>query len=97
MTVLTKNLRIKGHVQGVGYRHWAATWARRNGLVGWVRNLTDGSVEALVQGPPDQVMTFITDCQTGPSSARVTAVIAEDAKPFEGTGFEQLPTAGVRN
>jgi len=91
--ILTKHIRIKGRVQGVGYRHWAATSAARLGLTGWVRNLTDGSVEAIVQGPSAAVTEFIAACNAGPPSARVTSVDATDAPSFEGRDFEQRATA----
>lgn len=91
----TKRIQIKGRVQGVGYRNWAATFAARLGLAGWVRNLTDGSVEALVQGPDSAVSDFIAACQAGPTLARVTSVDSEDAPAFDGHGFEQRPTASV--
>ena len=92
-TFSTKHVRIQGRVQGVGYRYWAATTADRLGLAGWVRNLTDGSVEALVHGPAAAVAEFVMACQAGPSHARVTSVDALDTSTFEGRGFEQRPTA----
>lgn len=92
-TILTKQVRIQGRVQGVGYRHWTATTANRLGLAGWVRNLTDGSVEVLVQGPSSAVSEFVASCQVGPSLARVTAVDVVEAPTFDGQGFEQRPTA----
>ncbi len=92
-TISTKHILIEGRVQGVGFRYWAATTAHRLGLAGWVRNLTDGRVEALVQGPHAAVTEFIAACQAGPSSARVTSVDATDTSAFDGTGFEQRPTA----
>ena len=92
-TSSTKHVRIRGRVQGVGYRDWAATSAMRRGLTGWVRNLTDGSVEAVVHGPPAMVLDFVAACQKGPPLARVTSVDAEDASAFDGQGFEQRATA----
>ena len=51
-------LRITGRVQGVGYRVWALRMASRLGLRGWVRNRSDGSVEALVIGEDDGSVSF---------------------------------------
>jgi acylphosphatase len=50
----TVRLRITGRVQGVGYRFWATRTAASLGLRGWVRNRTDGGVEALVMGAPER-------------------------------------------
>ncbi len=87
-------LRIGGRVQGVGYRMWAVTTARSYGLAGWVRNLTDGSVEALAQGRPDAVDAFVADCREGPAWANVQSVeVSPNVEPFSGSGFEQRPTA----
>lgn len=90
---VTRRLRITGRVQGVGYRDWTLRTARAANLTGWVRNRLDGSVEAVVQGPPAAVEAFVGACQAGPPLARVTAV---DSGPCEDTlepGFRQLPTA----
>jgi acylphosphatase len=86
------NLRIHGRVQGVGYRAWAAARAARLGLVGWVRNRMDGTVEALVAGPAEAVEQMIAAAGTGPSAARVTAVDTTPADTPRETGFRQLPT-----
>ena len=68
-------LQIHGVVQGVSYRACAADEAKRLGLVGWVRNLRDGSVEALAQG--EHVDQFIAWCRVGPPEARVSRVDIE--------------------
>ena len=90
---LTLRLRITGRVQGVGYRAWAEQTAQKLGLRGWVRNLTDGSVEALAQGPEKDVKTFAAACQSGPTFARVAYVQSLPAEAFAGSGFAQAPTA----
>ena len=64
---------IRGRVQGVGYRAWVEHRARAHDLEGWVRNLQDGSVEALFSGPADIVAAMVERCRRGPSSARVDA------------------------
>ena len=68
------NLRIRGMVQGVSYRQSARAEALRLGLVGQVRNLVDGSVHTVAEGPAEAVEAFVTWCWEGPPLARVTAV-----------------------
>jgi len=91
---LQARLTITGRVQGVGYRDWAMTTARRLGLTGWVRNRTDGAVEALIVGDDNPVGEMIDACRRGPTMARVDNVDIEpvdlDVLP---QGFTQLPTA----
>lgn len=91
---LQARLGITGRVQGVGYRDWAMATAQRLGLKGWVRNRSDGSVEALVVGDDDAVGKMIEACRRGPTLAKVDAVDVEpvdlDVLP---SGFTRLPTA----
>ena len=96
---LNVRLLIKGRVHGVGYRAWCMNKAEALGLKGWVRNITDGSVEALVYGPAKDVETMIAACSQGPAHAQVTAVERETIEPSPDRiqekiygGFEQLPT-----
>ena len=74
-------LLISGIVQGVGYRWSCSREAKGRGLAGWVRNLPDGRVEALLQGTREQVEGMIKWCYRGPSEAQVSdiAVAYEDA------------------
>ncbi|MBN2060399.1 MAG: acylphosphatase [Deltaproteobacteria bacterium] len=67
-------LIIEGRVQGVWFRDSTRTEARRLGVRGWVKNLPDGNVEALAEGPEDKVEEFIRYCRQGPPHARVTHV-----------------------
>ena len=91
---LQARLTITGRVQGVGYRDWVIATARRHGLSGWVRNRTDGAVEALIVGDDEPVGEMIDACRRGPTLARVDNVDIEpvdlDVLP---QGFTQLPTA----
>lgn len=75
------HLFISGIVQGVGYRYHCRRQAQTLGLAGWVRNLDDGRVEAVLQGSREQVESMIRWCYRGPSEARVSdiAVTYEDA------------------
>jgi acylphosphatase len=86
-------VRIRGQVQGVGYRAWTDDKARALGLSGWVRNRRDGSVEALFSGESAKVDEMVGYCRQGPMAARVEAVDAVAAAAPTQPGFRMLPTA----
>ena len=65
---------ISGRVQGVGFRYFAEAAGRREGLEGWVRNLSDGRVEVVCEGDPDAIERFERLIRQGPSGARVDGV-----------------------
>ena len=65
---------ITGRVQGVGFRYATARQANALGLLGWVRNAVDGSVEAEFEGPKPALEQMLTWCHTGPPFAHVTDV-----------------------
>ena len=88
----TRHLRIHGRVQGVFYRDSMIREAKRLGVRGWVRNCSDGSVEAIVQGAPTQVETLIAWARTGPERARVENVVVS-AGSGKFTQFERQPDA----
>ena len=67
-------LLVTGHVQGVFYRSSAMQEAQRLGLSGFVHNLPDGAVEAVVEGPETAVDQFVAWCRVGPPAARVQDV-----------------------
>ncbi len=73
---------VSGRVQGVGFRYFAADAARREGLSGAVRNLGDGTVEAVAQGEAESVDRFERALRQGPSRARVEHVRVEDLEPL---------------
>ncbi len=79
-------LRITGRVQGVFFRESTRREATRLGLQGWVRNLDDGSVEAVVQGPAADVETMVQWCHRGPQLARVDSVQVSDEATAEVAG-----------
>jgi acylphosphatase len=88
-----KHLTIGGRVQGVGFRLWMETEARRLGVSGWVRNRRDGSVEALVSGDAAAVEELTRACRRGPRSARVDRIDEELAEAPADPGFGVLPDA----
>jgi acylphosphatase len=91
--VRTVHASIKGRVQGVGYRLWTEHKASELGLVGWVRNRHDGSVEAVFQGPAETVDAMIEACRRGPSAAVVTDVQVREEEPGSFAGFKVHGTA----
>ena len=70
---------VSGQVQGVGYRYFAVRVARELGLKGWVRNLSDGRVEAYAAGPARLLEDFEARLHKGPLSADVRGVEVEDS------------------
>ena len=62
---------VSGRVQGVSFRASTATEARRLGIVGWVKNRPDGTVELEAEGPDDMVTALLAWCHEGPPAARV--------------------------
>ena len=92
--MMTRRLRIRGRVQGVGFRDALCGEAEDRGITGWVRNRTDGSVEALVQGSPERVAELIAWARRGPPASRVEDVQVEacDDEPAHAR-FERRPSA----
>jgi acylphosphatase len=82
-------VRVEGIVQGVGFRDFLTMAAARNKLDGWVRNRSDGSVEALVSGPTKRVEDFVSAATQGPRGARVKAVDLHNSEPPAEKGFQQ--------
>ena len=90
--MIHRRLRIYGRVQGVAYRAWTVATARALGLSGWVRNRSDGSVEALVAGDATDVAALVGRCRRGPPAARVDRIEESDAPAEPLEGFEARPT-----
>lgn len=72
---------ISGRVQGVGFRWFTQDAAAREGVTGWVRNLPDGRVEALVEGDEESVTRLERTLRSGPRGARVEKVQVETEEP----------------
>jgi acylphosphatase len=89
--MITLHLRIFGRVQGVGFRYYTKVEARRRGVSGWVRNRSDGSVEAMVHGPQGAVDGLVEWARRGPPKAKVDDLqVSESAGTYE--DFEMRPT-----
>ncbi len=81
--------RLEGRVQGVAFRASMQRQARRQGVLGWVRNAPDGAVEFLVQGAAGAVTELLDWARAGPPGAKVDRVEFEDAEPADGLdGFQ---------
>jgi acylphosphatase len=85
--VVRRRVVVEGRVQGVGYRMSCARRAQAAGVSGTVRNLPDGRVEAVFEGPPDSVDALVAWCERGPSSARVRHVQVYDEPLLGETAF----------
>ena len=71
MTDVGADVTIRGHVQGVGYRHFCYLRARNHALTGWVKNDRDGSVALHVEGEKNAIETLISELKVGPYAAAV--------------------------
>lgn len=87
MSGITLHCVITGRVQGVWYRAWTEKEAQSLGLDGWVRNLPDGSVEALFSGPEETVRDMISRCRSGPPLAQVSGITESPADRPKEKGF----------
>jgi acylphosphatase len=83
--VVRYRVLISGRVQGVFFRDACRRLAERNGVAGWVRNLPDGRVEAVFEGPADSVRRLVNWAHTGPRLAVVDDVAVHPERP-EGLG-----------
>lgn len=78
---------ISGRVQGVGYRAFVVTMARRLGIAGWARNLEDGRVEVQAVGSRAQLEEFAQQLRQGPRFAEVTGVESKEVAATGGGEF----------
>ena len=78
---------VSGYVQGVWFRESCRREAEARGVTGWVANRSDGSVEAVFEGPEPQVAQVVAWCRIGPPRAVVTAVDVTEETPETLVGF----------
>jgi len=87
------HLLISGFVQGIGYRDFVRSKAKKLGLAGWTRNLSDSRVEVLAQGRVEDLNSLIKICEKGPFLAEVKDIFVEWQEAQEKlTSFEKLAT-----
>lgn len=87
MKITRKHLKIKGKVQGVGFRQNAFILAQKLGIRGWVKNTREGDVEVMMEGENSAVSLFEEWCHEGPIHSVVTSVIVLEAKTPSETIF----------
>jgi acylphosphatase len=86
--IVARRFLIGGRVQGVGFRFFAEAQATREGVHGYIRNLPDGRVEALVEGDQESVDRVEMALRRGPAGARIENFDVEPAAPgYRATGF----------
>lgn len=86
---LARHYRIRGRVQGVGYRYFTQRTALRLGVRGWVRNRHDGAVEVHAEATGDVLRSFRSELERGPAHSEVIEVIEEVREPTDRyTSFE---------
>lgn len=86
------HVTIHGRVQGVGYRSWTVKNAQKMGLTGWVKNRTNGTVEALFCGDEHAVEAMVLKCEQGPLAAKVTHLDRKMPDMPPPADFTQLAT-----
>jgi acylphosphatase len=84
---LARRYRVRGHVQGVGFRYFVHQSATALGVRGWVRNDDDGSVEVYAVGTPEQLSELAGFLRKGPRWSEVRGVDESEALPENHSGF----------
>jgi acylphosphatase len=79
---------VNGHVQGVFFRDATRRQALASGVGGWIRNRPDGTVEAVLEGPPAAVQRMLQFLQSGPPDAQVERLQVSDEEPEGLSSFE---------
>ncbi len=86
-TIQARRFVVRGRVQGVGFRWFVEREAHILGIAGWVRNNTDGTVEMLAKGSPEQLKALRARLREGPRAARV-----DDVEEFEAQAAGPMTT-----
>ncbi|HLQ38521.1 MAG TPA: acylphosphatase [Planctomycetota bacterium] len=85
--VIRCRIQLRGRVQGVGFRRFAADCAVARGISGFVRNLPDGSVLCEAEGPAVAVQALLLELRQGPAFAAVTELVCTELPPAGDAGF----------
>ena len=81
MDLVRAHVFVEGRVQGVNFRAYTRDRARQSRVEGWVKNLSDGRVEAVFEGSRSAVQNLVSWCYSGPTSARVDRVQVQWEQP----------------
>jgi acylphosphatase len=79
--VIRNHVLVSGRVQGVFFRDTCRRLAQQYGVTGWVRNLPDGRVEAVFEGPAEDVGRLVDWCRHGPRHAAVDQIEVQTEQP----------------
>lgn len=90
--MVRRRVVARGRVQGVFFRDSVSRRAEASGVSGWVRNRTDGAVEAVFEGEPEAVDAMVELCRSGPGSAAVSSLEEVEEEPEGLSGFRVAPT-----
>jgi acylphosphatase len=90
--VIRRRVLVDGRVQGVFFRQSCRREAELRGVTGWVRNRSDGRVEAVFEGSPDAVEAMVAWCRGGPPGARVDEVEVADEAAEGPSAFRIVPS-----
>lgn len=85
--MIRQRIVVHGRVQAVGYRYGARIEAQRLGVAGWIRNRSDGAVEAEIEGEAQSVDAMLAWLDDGPPGADVTSISTADVEPTGERGF----------
>ncbi len=85
---ISRRVVVHGRVQGVFFRDSVRERARAHGVSGWICNRSDGAVEAVLEGRPDNVERVVRFCRTGPRQALVERIDVTDEEPEGLSRFE---------
>ena len=83
-------IKIYGRVQGVGFRYFVYLNAKKQNVTGYVKNLPDGTVEALFEGNDEQIHEMIRICKKGPPLAKVERIEIVGRKNVESSDYEEF-------
>jgi acylphosphatase len=83
-----RHVTVHGDVQGVFFRESARRKATEAGVSGWIANRSNGTVEAVFEGPPEAVEELVEFCREGPTAATVERTDVTDEEPEGLTGFD---------